>query len=107
MTKNLSVCATCEADLETTDADEHQDGIIQTMKQHCNDCNTDVMIGVLNYPNMSYTVFGPALPDDDCSQCDNDAFLRAQSTGENVRGICQDHLMEIHRTILDYMNDLA
>ena len=115
MSVNLTVCPKCGGDMDTVA--EHKELPIQVLQQEC-DCGYEVGIAIMNYPNGTYEVIGPALKGDICSarindpgrlgvrSCGDDAMIRVDEVRKPMKGRCPKHMREHRRTAMELRSKL-
>lgn len=104
MTRGLTICPDCNVEYETVANEDYDEGVVQVLGQRCPDCDDERVVGILNYPDGSYEVYGPALHGDTCryeidangigvkKKCGAPADWRLQRVGGPVTGLCSEHM---------------
>jgi hypothetical protein len=92
MTKNMMTCPECGAAFDTVA--QEREPPCQRLDQQCPDCDYDVTVGIVNYPDGSYEVIAPALPDidTDCTVCGDPPTHRIQRVGNPLESVCIEHI---------------
>lgn len=98
MAENLSICPVCGEPFEPVGRE--QDLPLESLEMKC--CEGITNVGILYWPNDSFTVVGPALDHDTCDDCGESADVRLQETGSVLEGRCMEHLGASRVTLVDF-----
>jgi len=86
--KNITICPDCENEFETQS--QSNDPPVLTLEQVCSDCGIEVEPKLIQYPGPHQVAIGPALEEEVCVECESDATIRKQKTGEPMVGLCEE-----------------
>jgi len=111
----MSVCPECGAEFDTVAQEKELP--LQALSQVCPNCEYEVGIAIINYPDGTYEVVSPALNGDICSErvsgsgfgidaCGNDAMIRRQKIGKPIEGRCAEHMGAHRESALDLRSEL-
>jgi len=106
MSENMTICPDCGSKMAPTVEEESESGVHRALHQSCTDCDHEVDIAILEYPNHEYVVIAPAIDGDTCRECDSDSIVRFQRIGKAVVTVCSDHLRLHHKSAFEKRNDL-
>lgn len=106
MSENMTICPDCGSAMAPTVEEESESGVHRALHQNCPDCDHEVDIAILEYPNSEYVVLAPAIDEDVCRYCESDATVRFQRIGKSVVAVCNDHLLLHHGSAFEARNDL-
>lgn len=96
MTECLMVCPECGTELETTQMEESENGMLQALEQDCPDCSYTTEIAILNYPDESFEVIGPGE--------ESDWVL--ERTGGTVRHEPDERIRAHQRRAIEFRDEL-
>lgn len=115
MSVNLTICPECGSELDTVSS--HKELPLQVLQQSC-ECGYDVGIAIINYPDNTYEVVGPALKGDTCGErisrngrlgvrtCGNDAMVRVDRVGKPMTGRCREHMLGHRERAMELRSEL-
>lgn len=97
----MTICPECGTDFETVG--QKQELPLQQLDQECPDCGYEVTVGIVNYPDHTFEVVAPSLPeiDTECVVCGDPPTHRVQRVGENVKPVCIEHLRSYQQAVFD------
>lgn len=90
--RGLATCPDCETELDPAWIEGERP--MQTVAQHCPECDETMLVGMCWYPDGRYVIVAEALEDDGCTfgVCTEDAIIRHQDVfSQLTEGRCEIH----------------